>query len=49
MVTVVVAPPPELVPVIVYIAREVIAVGVPEIIPVDESNTSPAGSDGLTV
>ena len=35
MVTVVVAPPPELVPVIVYTASEVIAVGVPDITAVD--------------
>ena len=41
-----VALPPVFVPVIVYEVEEVIAVGVPEIAPVEPSITSPAGSDG---
>jgi hypothetical protein len=46
--TVVVALPPVLVAVIVYVAEEVIAVGVPEITPVDVSKERPAGSVGET-
>jgi len=46
--TVVVALPPVLVAVMVYVAVEVTAVGVPLITPVDESMTKPAGSDGET-
>ena len=38
--------PPVFVPVIVYEVEEVIAVGVPEIAPVEPSITRPAGSDG---
>ena len=48
MSTVVVALPPVLVAVIVYVAVEVIAVGVPEITPVDVSKERPAGSVGDT-
>ena len=48
IVTVVVASPPVLVAVMVYVAEAVIAVGVPLITPVDESITNPAGSDGST-
>ena len=46
--TVVVALPPVLVAVMVYVAVEVIAVGVPEITPVDVSKERPAGSVGET-
>jgi len=49
MVTVVVALPPVLAAVTVYVAEEVTAVGVPESSPVDESMTRPAGSVGETV
>ena len=41
--------PPVFVPVIVYEVEEVIAVGVPEIAPVEPSMRRPAGSDGDTV
>ena len=44
--TVAVALPPELLAVTVYVAVEVIAVGVPEIVPVDVSNERPAGNAG---
>ena len=46
MVTLAVSLPPLLVAVIVYVAEDVTAVGVPLIAPVEESNESPAGSDG---
>ena len=46
--TVAVALPPELLAVTVYVAVEVITVGVPEIVPVDESNDKPAGNAGET-
>ena len=46
MSTVVVALPPVLVAVTVYVAVEVIAVGVPLISPVEVSKARPAGSDG---
>ena len=49
MVTVAVALPPEFDAVTVYVAEEVIAVGVPEIVPVDTSNDKPDGSDGETL
>ena len=48
MVTVAVSVPPVLVAVIVYDAEEVIAVGVPEIAPVEVSRDKPEGSDGDT-
>ena len=48
MVTVAVSVPPVLVAVIVYDEEEVIAVGVPEIAPVEVSRDKPAGSDGDT-
>ena len=48
MVTVAVALPPELLAVTVYVAVEVIVVGVPEIVPVDVSNSSPVGNAGET-
>ena len=48
MVTVAVSVPPVLVAVIVYDAEEVIAVGVPEIVPVEVSRDKPAGSVGDT-
>ena len=47
-VIVAVALPPLLVAVTVYVADEVIAVGVPEITPVEVLKESPAGSDGDT-
>lgn len=47
-VIVAVALPPLLVAVTVYVADEVIAVGVPEITPVEVLNESPDGSDGNT-
>tara|TARA_B100000035_G_scaffold277267_1_gene255442 strand:- start:89 stop:319 length:231 start_codon:yes stop_codon:yes gene_type:complete len=47
-VTVAVALPPELLAVTVYVAVEVIAVGVPEIAPVEVSNDKPAGNAGET-
>ncbi len=46
IVTVAVALPPELLAVTVYVAVELIAVGVPEIVPVDVSNDKPAGNAG---
>ena len=49
IVTLAVALPPVFVPVIVYEVEEVIAVGVPEIAPVEPSMTRPAGNDGDTV
>ena len=45
MVTVAVSLPPVLLAVIVYVALEVTAVGVPLIAPVVESRESPAGKD----
>ena len=48
MVTVAVSLPPVLVAVIVYVALEVTAVGVPLIAPVVESRERPAGRDGET-
>ena len=48
MVRLAVSVPPVLVAVIVYDAEEVIAVGVPEIAPVEVSKDKPAGSDGDT-
>ena len=48
MVTSAVSLPPVLLAVIVYVAEEVIAVGVPEISPVEASNDSPAGREGET-
>ena len=48
MVTVAVSLPPVLVAVIVYVALEVTAVGVPLIAPVVESSERPAGSEGET-
>ena len=48
MVTVAVALPPVLVAVIVYVADEDAAVGVPEIAPDVLDNARPAGSDGET-
>ena len=46
--TVAVALPPELLAVTVYVAVEVIAVGVPEIVPVEVSSDKPAGNAGET-
>ena len=46
MVIVAFAEPPGLVAVIVYTVEDDIAVGVPEIVPLDDSNTRPVGSDG---
>ena len=43
-----VALPPVLVPVTVYVAEEVTAVGVPLMAPSDEANERPAGSEGET-
>ena len=48
MVTLAVSVPPVLVAVIVYVAEEVTAVGVPLIAPVEVSSDKPAGSDGDT-
>ena len=48
MVTDAVSLPPVLVAVIVYVALEVTAVGVPLIAPVVESSERPAGSEGET-
>ena len=48
MVMLAVSVPPELVAVMVYVAEDVTAVGVPEIVPVDVSNVSPTGSAGDT-
>lgn len=47
MVMVVVALPPVLVAVTVYVAEDDTAVGVPETAPVDVENDKPAGSDGV--
>lgn len=44
--TLVVALPPLLLAVMVYVAVDVMAVGVPEIAPLVVENDSPAGSDG---
>ena len=46
--TVVESLPPVLVAVTVYVADDVTAVGVPEIVPVEESKDRPAGSVGET-
>ena len=48
MVTLAVSLPPLLLAVMVYDAEDVMAVGVPEISPVEESRERPAGSDGET-
>jgi len=48
MVTLAVSLPPVLLAVMVYEADDVMAVGVPEISPVEESRERPAGSDGET-
>ena len=48
IVTVAVSLPPVLVAVIVYVAEDVTAVGVPLIAPVVESRERPAGSEGET-
>ena len=48
MVTSAVVLPPVLLAVTVYVADDVMAVGVPEMAPVDESSESPAGSEGET-
>ena len=48
MVTLAVSLPPVLLAVMVYDAEDVMAVGVPEISPVEESRERPAGSDGET-
>jgi hypothetical protein len=48
MVTVVVASPPVLVAVTVYVVEEVTADGVPDISPVEVEKARPAGSDGET-
>ena len=48
MVTSAVVLPPVLVAVTVYVAEEVMAVGVPLMAPLDESSESPAGSEGET-
>ena len=48
MVTVVVASPPVLVAVMVYVAEEVTAEGVPLISPVEVEKARPVGSDGET-
>ena len=48
IVTLAVSVPPVLVAVIVYVADDVTAVGVPLIEPVDVSRDKPAGSDGDT-
>ena len=48
MVTSAVVLPPVLLAVIVYVAEEVMALGVPEIAPVEESRERPAGNDGET-
>ena len=47
-VTVAVALPPELLASTVYVAVEVIAVGVPDIVPVTVSNDKPFGNEGET-
>ena len=48
MVTSAVVLPPVLVAVTVYVAEEVMAVGVPLMAPLEESSESPAGSEGET-
>ena len=48
MVTVAVSLPPVLLAVIVYVAEEVTADGVPPMAPVEASKDKPAGSDGNT-
>ena len=48
MVMVAVSVPPVLVAVMVYVAEEVTAVGVPLMAPVEVSSDKPAGSDGET-
>ena len=48
MVTPAVVLPPVLVAVTVYVAELVMAVGVPEMAPVDESSDKPDGSEGET-
>ena len=48
MVTPAVVLPPVLVAVTVYVAELVMAVGVPEMAPVEESSESPVGSEGET-
>ena len=48
MVTSAVVLPPVLVAVIVYVAEDVTAEGVPEMAPVEESSERPAGSEGET-
>ena len=48
MVTSAVVLPPVLVAVMVYVAEEVMAVGVPEIAPVEVSRESPFGREGET-
>jgi len=48
MVTLAVSVPPVFVAVIVYVAEDVTAVGVPLIAPVEVSSDKPAGSDGDT-
>ena len=48
MVTSAVVLPPVLLPVMVYVAELVTAVGVPEMAPVEESRERPAGSEGET-
>ena len=48
MVTVAVSLPPVLLAVTVYVADDVMAVGVPLMAPVDESSDKPAGSEGET-
>jgi len=49
MVTVAVALPPVFDAVTVYVAAEVMAVGVPEMVPVDASSDRPDGSAGDTL
>jgi hypothetical protein len=48
MVMLTVSLPPVLVAVIVYVAEDVTAVGVPLMAPVEVSRANPAGSDGET-
>ena len=48
MVTSAVVLPPVLLAVIVYVAEEVMASGVPEMAPVEESMDNPDGSEGET-
>ena len=49
MVIVALPDPPALVAVIVYVLEAEIAVGVPEIVPLDESKDNPVGSAGEIV